>query len=289
MSWDEKGWIEVPDYPRVTMSDPEEHRRTPRVWPWIGALVALAVLAPLLALMLRDAPDAEGDDRSVGTVAGAPSTQATTQATTQPTVEPTVEPTASTVPDPERANPRALFFGDSYFVGAAYTDESNSMARIAGNRLGWAAEVNGAAGVGFVHALPEFGVPNYLGLIDGGAFDVGARRWVVIEGGGNDTFEPLDEVNRNARKIIRIAQRRFPGATIALMGPMDSDGDFTETTPVVKVLRKAANRRGIPFINANRWMVGHYDLIGPDGIHPYPKGHRIAARKLAKALRRLGA
>ncbi len=255
------------------MSEPDERRRHRRAWLWAPALGALAVVVPVLAVLTHDVPDTGVRDDAVALANQAP------------------KPSASPAPKPPESKQavRALFFGDSYFVGAGYTDESTSMARLAGNRLGWSSVVTGAAGVGFVHALPEYDLPNYAGLIDHGAFDVGARQWVIIEGGNNDVYEPLDEVARAAGKIVRIAQRRFPGATIALMGPMDADGDFTETSPVVGVLKRVARKRGVGFINANRWMVGHYDLIGPDGSHPYPKGHRIASRKLAKALRRLGA
>ena len=267
------------------MSEPDASRRPRRAWVWASALGALAVVVPVLALLVHDGPAEgpdDGDGTSVALSAGDPPA---------PSPSSTAAPTPSAAPseDVSRAAPRALLFGDSYFVGAAYTDETNSMARLAANRLGWNAEVAGASGVGFVHALPEFGLPNYAGLIDNGAFDVGARQWVVIEGGNNDVYESLDEVERAARKVVRTAQRRFPGATVALMGPMDADGDFTETSPVVRVLKRAAGKRGVAFINAKRWMVGHYDLIGPDGSHPFPKGHRIAGRKLAKALRALGA
>ena len=135
----------------------------------------------------------------------------------------------------------------------------------------------------------EYGIPNFLGQIDNGAFDVGRRAWVVIEGGNDDRFLDQKQVGKNARKVLRIAQRRFPKATVVLVGPLDTDGDFSDTTPVNKTLRKAAKRRGVAYVDIRGWLKGHYDLIGPDATHPYAEGHRILGKKLAKRLRLLGA
>ena len=113
-----------------------------------------------------------------------------------------------------------------------------------------------------------------------------------------DVVFPLDStrrfvdqalVGKNARQLLRIAPRKWPDARVVLVGPLDTDGDYSDTTPVAKTLRKAANRRDVPFVDARKWLKGHFDLIGPDYTHPYPKGHRICATKLTRALRRLGA
>jgi lysophospholipase L1-like esterase len=274
------------------MSGTDEHRRP--VWAWVAVIATLAVVVPLVALLLREPPAAAPDDdgrvlassprAATATTQDAPSTTPTTPSTT-----PSTTPLTTTTRSAPRGPTRALFFGDSYFIGGGYTDESNSMARIASNRLGWASEINGGGGTGFVTGNPDYGIPNFLGQIADGAFDVGRRSWVVIEGGNDDRRQAMDDVNRNARKVLRKAQRRFPDATVVLVGPLDTDGDWSDTKPVVKALRKAAARRGVPFVNAQRWLAGHYDEIGPDYVHPTPKGHRICARKLTQALRALGA
>ena len=77
------------------------------------------------------------------------------------------------------------------------------MARIASNRLGWVSEINGGGGTGFVQTNYEYDLGNYLDQIADGAFDVGPRRWVVIEGGNNDLSAPMDQ---------RAAQRPQGGA-----------------------------------------------------------------------------
>jgi acyl-CoA thioesterase I len=262
------------------MAGHQEHRRGSAM-AWVAAVAVLALLVPVLALLLRDEPVDEGRDGASLTS----STPATAQ--TRPAAEPTSE--RVTTRSGTRGTTRALFFGDSYFIGGGYTDESNSMARLASNRLGWVSEINGGGGTGFVTANPDYDLPNYLGQIESGAFDVGRRRWVVIEGGNNDLRVPLDQVRVNARKVVRIAQRTFPNAQIVLVGPLDTDSDHSDVQPMVRLLRKVAAKRGVPFINQKAWLAGHYDLIGPDYVHPYPRGHRILGRKLARALRNLGA
>ena len=260
------------------MASPDEQRPA-RVWPWVAALVALAVIAPLLALILRDDPDV--DSRGDGAfAAAAPSTPAT------PSTE---SASATTTSSAARGRPRALYFGDSYFIGGGYTTETNSMARLASNRLGWVSEINGGGGTGFVQTNDEYELGSYLDQIAAGAFDVGPRRWVVIQGGNNDVTQPLDQVRANARRVVRIAQQTFPRARVVLVGPLDTDSDHTDLIPIIQVLRGAANKRSVPFISMKNWLAGHYDLIGPDYTHPYPKGHRICARKLTRALLALGA
>jgi hypothetical protein len=177
------------------------------------ALVALVVAAPVVAVV-TDAPRTAARDQSATTVAA-------------PDVEPAGEPV---VPSGEaeadtplsrssaRGPVRALFFGDSYFIGGGYTGEDDSMARLAGDRLGWVAEINGGGGTGFVQTNHEYGLGNYLDQIRQGAFDVGRRGWVVVEGGNNDVGQPLDDVRSNARRVLRIAQRRFPDAHSGVSG-----------------------------------------------------------------------
>ncbi|WP_460711955.1 SGNH/GDSL hydrolase family protein [Nocardioides dilutus] len=273
----------------MTSPDPQQPSRPS--WVWAVALLALVVAIPVAAVALRDEPRGVSGDHAATTVA-AP-TDESPGAAESPAAEPAqsspAEEVAPVAPTSERGPVRALFFGDSYFIGGGYTGEDNSMARLASNRLGWESEVNGGGGTGFVQTNYDYDLGNYLDQIAAGAFDVGRRRWVVIEGGNNDVGQSLEDVRANARKVLRIAQRTFPNARVVLVGPLDTDSDHAELVPVIKVLRKAATKRSVPFVNMKNWLAGHYDLIGPDYVHPYPKGHRILGRKLARALRGLGA
>ena len=267
------------------MPTQDEHRRTRHLWVGAVVVVALAVAIPVIALFVHS-PSPEAAASGGITYVTSP---VTPPPTPTPTPAPTPSVTASAAPARATGAVRALFFGDSYFIGGGYTTVENSMARLAGNRLGWRSVIHGGGGTGFVQANPEYDLPNFLGQIDNGAFDVGRRSWVVIEGGNDDRFLDQTLVSKNARKVLRIAHRRFPRAQVVLVGPLDTDGDYSDTTPVTKTLRKAARKRGVPFVDARKWLKGHFDLIGPDYTHPYPEGHRICAKKLTRALRRLGA
>lgn len=269
------------------MTSPRQTHRARRTWIWAAVAAAVCVAVPVAAVVV-DEPRSPGRH-----VAAQVSADDSTSAS-----EPAAGPSPAAVPEPavgaavgaaERRKVRALFFGDSYFIGGGYTGEHNSMARLAARRLGWAAEINGGGGTGFVSTNWDYGLGNYLDQIAAGAFAVGPRRWVVIEGGNNDRGQPLDVVRTNARKVVRIAQRRFPDARVVLAGPLDNNADHADVKPIARTLRAVARTRGVPFVNMTRWLHGHYDLIGPDTIHPYPEGHRIMGRKLAKALRKLGA
>lgn len=188
----------------------------------------------------------------------------------------------------------AVYFGDSYFVGDFnYTNKSNTMARLSGKRLGYAQiRVRGGGGTGFVEDNPEFNLPPYLQQLRGGALNASNPDLVVIEGGSNDARAraPKWKVRRNAGLVLNFAREKHPGAMLVMVGPLDVDGDYTETTPIHKAIRKAAVDQGVPYIDIRRWLAGHYDdLVGADRIHPTAEGHRFLGRKLSRALSALGA
>jgi lysophospholipase L1-like esterase len=249
--------------------------------------LALALVVPALALGCASGDSGDSGVGSAPVVApvSSPATPATPAATTP-------APAAS-APAPTRSQPRkqtrALFFGDSYIIGGAYTGPQNSMAAIAARRLGWQAEIRGAGGTGFVSGNPEYGLPSFLGQIQQGALDVGAVNWLVIEGGGNDRFDAPSVIKRHAIRVLNAAAERHPEATLVLVGTMDPTvDDFSDTDGVIGALRRAAARVGVPYINAQHWLEGRQDLVGPDYDHPTPAGHRLCGRKLANALRALG-
>ena len=138
----------------------------------------------------------------------------------------------------ERAHPRALFFGDSYFVGGGCSpDAKQDMAYLAGTGLGYRTTVRGAGGTGFVAANPEYDIPPYLAQIHDGALDVRNPELVVIAGGSNDVGQPVDQVKKNARKILRIARKKYPRALLVLVGPIDPYGGYADSIPIRDALR----------------------------------------------------
>lgn len=179
----------------------------------------------------------------------------------------------------------SLFFGDSYIIGGAYTGPQNSMGAIAARRLGWKYQIRGGGGTGFVAGNPDYDIPSFLGQIRQGALDVGRVDWLVIEGGGNDKDHDPALVTRRAVRTLAAAAKRHPEARLVLVGTMDPTIDgFTDTDGVIGALAAAAQRLGIPYIDAQYWLEGHPELIGPDYDHPTPAGHRLCGRKLARAL-----
>ena len=162
----------------------------------------------------------------------------------------TPAPTASA--SAERGHPRALFFGDSYFVGGGCSpDAKQDMAYLAGTELGYRTTVRGAGGTGFVAANPEYDLPPYLGQIRDGALDVrepGARRdrgrlqRRGAAGRPGEEERPEDPPTSRANK--------YPRALLVLVGPLDPYGGYADSIPirdalhaVAKQARRAVHRR----------------------------------------------
>jgi lysophospholipase L1-like esterase len=190
----------------------------------------------------------------------------------------------------ERGKPRALFFGDSYFVGGGCSpDAKRDMAYLAGTQLGYRTTVRGAGGTGFVAANPEYDLPPYLAQIHGGALDVANPALVVIAGGSNDVGLPLDQLTRNATKVLKIAHRKYPRALLVLVGPIDSYGGYDDSIPIRDALKAVAKTRGVPFIDDMTWLGGHPEWLCDDYVHPTYAAEVPLGRRLAKALARRGA
>jgi lysophospholipase L1-like esterase len=246
---------------------------------WLRALTPLAA-GPLLVVL-------------VGCGSGGPaSTQAAPVSQSSPLAA-AASPSQSAPPSSPSAAAKAgktssLFFGDSYIIGGAYTGPENSMGAIAARRLGWRYQIRGGGGTGFVSGNPDYGIPSFLGQIRAGALDVGPVDWLVIEGGGNDKNDDPRLIANRAVRVLKAAAKRQPEARLVLVGTMDPTvDDFSDTDGVIGALGVAAARLGIPYVNAQHWLEGRPELIGPDYDHPTPAGHRLCGRKLARALRSL--
>jgi len=198
--------------------------------------------------------------------------------------------TPPAVPVTDRGQPRALFFGDSYFVGGGCSpDRTQDMAYLAGASLGYRPTVRGAGGTGFVAANPEYDLPPYLAQIRDGALDVKNPRLVVIAGGSNDVGFPVARIQENATKILHIARKKYPRATLVLVGPMDPYGGDADSLPIRDGLRAVAKKVDVPFVDDLTWLQEHPDWLCDDYVHPTYAGQVPLGQMLAKALRKRGA
>jgi lysophospholipase L1-like esterase len=190
----------------------------------------------------------------------------------------------------ERQGPRALFFGDSYFVGGGCSpDRKLDMAWLAGVELGYRPVVRGAGGTGFVAGNPDYDIPPYLAQIQDGALDTKKPRLVVIQGGSNDVAQPIDQVSKNARKVLKIARDKYPNATLILVGPMDTYGGYADSIPIRDALKSVSKKLHVPFVDDMKWTAGRDDLLCDDYVHPTYEGHVYLGHRLAAALKKRGA
>jgi lysophospholipase L1-like esterase len=193
-------------------------------------------------------------------------------------------------PAVERGHPRALFFGDSYFVGGGCSpDPKRDMAYLAGTALGYRTTVRGAGGTGFVAANPDYGLPPYLAQIRDGALDVKDPGLVVIAGGSNDVGQPVATIRKNATKVLHIARKKYPRALLVLVGPMDPYGGYDDSIPVRNGLRSVARKAGVPFVDDLTWLREDPEWLCDDYVHPTYAAQVHLGRMLAQALERRGA
>ena len=189
-----------------------------------------------------------------------------------------------------KGQPRALFFGDSYFVGGGCSPErTQDMAYLAGTSLGYRPTVRGAGGTGFVAANPEYDLPPYLAQIRSGALDVRNPRLVVIGGGSNDVGFPVARIEKNATRILHIALKKYPHALLVLVGPMDPYGGYADSIPIRDGLRAVARKVGVPFVDDLRWLQAHPEWLCDDYVHPTYAAEVPLGQLLAKALEKRGA
>lgn len=198
--------------------------------------------------------------------------------------------TAEPAPTAQKGHPRALFFGDSYFVGGGCSpDRKQDMAYLAGTALGYRTTVRGAGGTGFVAANPDYDLPPYLAQIKDGALDVKNPSLVVIAGGSNDVGLPIGKIKRNAAKVLRIAREKYPHALLVLVGPMDPYGGYDDSIPIRNGLRSVAKKAGVPFVDDMTWLQEHPDWLCDDYVHPTYAAEVPLGRLLAGALSKRGA
>lgn len=197
--------------------------------------------------------------------------------------------------DPRRP-PVVFALGDSYTMGIRGITPERAYAAEAARTLGWQVVLAGHAGTGFVGT-------GLTGKTFGTLFDeqLGWRPtpdMVLVSGGHNDVWYPPGLVEQRAVALLGEIRRRWPHAHVVLMGPLWGGDPGPTALTVRNVLRDAANRLRIPFIDplGQRWITGKIHsrvgnarrFIRSDGTHPNPAGNRYLAERLVNDLRGLG-
>lgn len=111
----------------------------------------------------------------------------------------------------------------------------------------------------------------------------------ILELGANDGLRglPPDQTRKNLQAIIDKVKSKYPKARIVLAGMMvppnmgeKYGNEFVEIYPY---LARKNNATLIPFLLEG--VGGDPGLNLPDGIHPTPKGHKIVAENVFRAIK----
>jgi len=107
---------------------------------------------------------------------------------------------------------------------------------------------------------------------------------VVFFGSRNDQGVDPAQLSILAYGTFQLARRIAPSATFLVIGPPWPTAD--PPAAVVRIrdaLQYQAGVAGATFVDpiAERWFVGHPELIGADGVHPTDAGHAYMADKIA--------
>ncbi len=107
---------------------------------------------------------------------------------------------------------------------------------------------------------------------------------VVFFGSRNDQGVDPDVYAEATRSTLASARRTAPAAKLLVIGPPWPTADVPDVVLELRdVLYGEAHAIGASWVDplAERWFVGHPELIGSDGVHPNDAGHAYLADKIA--------
>ncbi|MGI3779370.1 MAG: SGNH/GDSL hydrolase family protein [Janthinobacterium lividum] len=173
------------------------------------------------------------------------------------------------------AQPRVLLVGDSYTEGWGADPTTRGFAYRIAEPLGWRLTRDGIGSTGYTN----------VGLKQQGTF--AERLWrhpadaydlVVLQGGSNDERRSEAEITEAVDLTIRTVHRRYPGAQLLVMGPIEPYGTVTaRRAKVTRVLTASTAKSSLLLIDptAEHWFVtgDSVTLVNPAKGHPNNAGY----------------
>ncbi len=182
--------------------------------------------------------------------------------------------------------PRALFFGDSLFVGTG-SSAGPVQPRTAARLLGWHPIVDAVGGTGFTTGGRR-GQP-YLTRLQRDGYLNHPYDVIVLEGGTNDAHHgDLTQLRSRALATVDYIRHRQPRARIVLVGAFVAHGvpHPERYDEVDRVLRQVADDRGLTYVSQRGYAdVTDAGFLARDRFHPSAAGYARMGRDLALALR----
>lgn len=178
--------------------------------------------------------------------------------------------------------------GDSYAEGAGADWETGWVNRISDQMCWTLVKVSAQGGTGYVASRSDPGHVSFPNRVDRVATDHPGI--ILVQGGLNDTTAPSEEITSAAAATFADLARRAAGATIVVIGPVQTPmTDPAEVARVGAAIAAAATERGVHYLDPVKegWVADARYFVD-DGFHLNPDGYGEYARKLGDALKRDG-
>lgn len=113
---------------------------------------------------------------------------------------------------------------------------------------------------------------------------------VIIVAGGVDDLgaHPMQRITDAAEAVVTQLVEQAPDAQLVLVSPFSYGGPGPLTEEFTGNLREIADNRGIPYVDATRWLMPSDDYFSGDRYHPADAGQREIATRMEQALAEAG-
>lgn len=188
---------------------------------------------------------------------------------------------------PAADQPRALFFGDSLFVGVGASPRQPVQARYAASLLGVRPVLDAMSGTGFTTGGRN-GLPYLQRLRRDGALRADRYDVVVVEGGTNDAHHGSPSQTQSAAtEVLDQVRQAQPHALVVLVGAFVGHGvaRHDRYAEVDAALARAAAARDVLYVSQLHWsQQARPGFLSQDRFHPTASGYRLLGAELARAV-----
>ena len=204
-----------------------------------------------------------------------------------PAARPIAQPQSTAVAAPAggaaQGTVDAVAIGDSIAFGKGVTPNEAWPALVSAAH-GWQLTDLAVSGSGFVKA-------GWNGTTYRQQVDAALRlhpEVILLAATRNDREQDPAAVTANADRMLRELRERFPEATIVgITGIWGSDEPPATMTRVDEIVGDAVRDVNGTWLDIGFPLVGHPDLLQPDGIHPNAAGQKVVANTIDAKLRPL--